>query len=187
MGLVSNVLDWILGPLPAKIILLGLDNAGKTTILYKIKQGQVINTIPTDGFNVNINTVTHKSVNFTVYDIGGQDSNRDLWYNYYEEVEAVVYVVDSSDKNRMEESKLLLESILRHELLYNCTLLVLNNKDDRLGTCSNEEVASQLGLNQFNDRDLTIQSTCALRGEGVWEGLDWLAKNIKKKKKRQLF
>ena len=55
MGLVSNVLDWILGPLPAKIVLLGLDNAGKTTVLYKIKQGQVINTIPTDGFNVNIN------------------------------------------------------------------------------------------------------------------------------------
>ena len=47
--------------------------------------------------------------------------------------------------------------LFRHELLYNCTLLVLNNKDDRLGTCSNEEVASQLGLNQFNDRDLTIQ------------------------------
>ena len=55
MGLVNNLLDWILGPQPAKIIILGLDNAGKTTILYKIKQGQVINTVPTPGFNVNIN------------------------------------------------------------------------------------------------------------------------------------
>ena len=72
--LISTLMDRFFGAQPARIVMLGLDNAGKTTVLYKLKLGEVVTTIPTVGFNVE--TVVYKNISFTVWDVGGQTKIR---------------------------------------------------------------------------------------------------------------
>lgn len=94
MGLlISNLLNNFLSKQNVRILMVGLDGAGKTTILYKLKIGEVISTIPTIGFNVE--TVEYKNICFTVWDIGGQKKIRNLWNHYYPNTSAVIFVVDS--------------------------------------------------------------------------------------------
>ena len=81
--------------------MLGLDSAGKTTILYKLKLDTLVTTIPTIGFNVE--NVKFKSLNMTVWDVGGQEKIRPLWRHYYQNVDAVIFVIDSNDGGRFEE------------------------------------------------------------------------------------
>lgn len=80
-----------------------MDAAGKTTILYKLKLGEVVTTIPTIGFNVE--TVEYKNVNFTVWDVGGQDKIRPLWRHYYQNTQGLVFVIDSNDRDRIGEAR----------------------------------------------------------------------------------
>jgi ADP-ribosylation factor protein 1 len=100
---------------PSRILMLGLDAAGKTTILYKLKLGQVVTTIPTIGFNVE--TVELHNNSFTVWDLGFRDRVLPPWRHYYEGSDAVIFVVDSNDNERMEEAKNILETILSDEKL----------------------------------------------------------------------
>merc|ERR1712230_298567 len=86
-----------------RMLMLGLDAAGKTTILYKFKLGEVVTTIPTLGFNVE--TVEYKNISFTVWDVGGQDKIRPLWRHYYQNTQGIIFVVDSNDKERVGEAK----------------------------------------------------------------------------------
>lgn len=81
----------------------GLDAAGKTTILYKLKLGEIVTTIPTIGFNVE--TVEYKNISFTVWDVGGQDKIRPLWRHYYQNTQGLIFVVDSSDVKRIQEAE----------------------------------------------------------------------------------
>ena len=91
-----------LGKSEARILMLGLDAAGKTTILYKLKLNEAVSSIPTIGFNVE--TVSPvKNVSFTVWDVGGQDKIRPLWKHYFHNTEGLVYVVDSADRERFNE------------------------------------------------------------------------------------
>jgi len=94
--------NWI-GVKEMRLIMLGLDGAGKTTILYKIKIGEVVNTIPTIGFNVE--NVEYKNINLNVWDLGGQSKIRLLWRHYYTNVHAIIFVVDSTDKERIGENR----------------------------------------------------------------------------------
>merc|ERR1711907_243828 len=93
-----------------RILMVGLDAAGKTTILYKLKLGEIVTTIPTIGFNVE--TVEYKNINFTVWDVGGQDKIRKLWRHYFTNTDAIIYVVDSNDRERVTESREELEALL---------------------------------------------------------------------------
>ena len=77
-----RVIDSLFGKQEAGVLMIGLDAAGKTTILYKLKLGEVVTTIPTIGFNVE--TLEYKNLKFTVFDVGGQDKIRPLWKHYYE-------------------------------------------------------------------------------------------------------
>ena len=83
----------------ARILMLGLDAAGKTTILFKLKLGEVVSSVPTIGFNVE--TVEFKNCKFNVWDVGGQDKIRGMWRHYYQNTEGLIYVVDSSDRARL--------------------------------------------------------------------------------------
>ena len=83
-----------------KVVMLGLDAAGKTTILYSLKLGDVLMTIPTIGFNVE--EVNFKTIQFMVWDVGGQEKLRNLWTHYFDKSKALIYVVDSSDSERVE-------------------------------------------------------------------------------------
>merc|ERR1719355_237465 len=105
-----------------RILMVGLDAAGKTTILYKLKLGEVVTTIPTIGFNVE--TVEYKNINFTVWDVGGQDKIRKLWRHYYQDTQGLIFVVDSSDRDRIEDAREELHKMLREEEMREAKVLV---------------------------------------------------------------
>ncbi|GFY98630.1 ADP-ribosylation factor A1F [Actinidia rufa] len=136
-----------------RILMVGLDAAGKTTILYKLKLGEIVTTIPTIGFNVE--TVEYKNISFTVWDdVGGQDKG-------------LIFVVDSNDRDRVVEARDELHRML--------------NEQDLPNAMNAAEITDKLGLHSLRQRHWYIQSTCATSGEGLYEGLDWLSNNIANK------
>ncbi|CAE7639835.1 ARF1 [Symbiodinium sp. CCMP2456] len=159
-----------------RILILGLDAAGKTTILYKLKLGEVVTTIPTIGFNVE--TVEHKSLSFTVWDVGGQDKIRHLWRHYYQNTQGVIYVVDSSDRDRIDTARDELTKLLNEEELRHAVLLVFANKQDLPNAMTAAEVTEKLGLQDLEQRRWFIQSASATTGHGLHEGLDWLSQTM---------
>merc|ERR1712014_518932 len=104
MGLAfTKIWQRLIGKQEMRILMVGLDAAGKTTVLYKLKLGEVVTTIPTLGFNVE--TVEYRNLSFTVWDIGGQDRIRRLWRHYFTGTNGVIYVVDSNDRDRTEDAR----------------------------------------------------------------------------------
>jgi len=182
MGNLLNALRGLLGNEEKRILMLGIDGAGKTTILYKLKMGENINTVPTIGFNVE--SLQFRNIKFTVWDVGGQDRIRKLWRHYYEGTNGLIYVVDSNDVNRIEESSLELEKLLREQEMSNACLLVLANKQDLPNAVSVSELTERLGLHRLRDRAWNVQATCAMSGDGLHEGMEWLATAIKNNRNR---
>ncbi|VDK39478.1 unnamed protein product [Taenia asiatica] len=161
----------------ARILMVGLDAAGKTTILYKLKLGETTVTIPTIGFNVE--TVTYKNITFTVWDIGGQEIIRPLWAYYYPGTKGIIFVVDSNDRDRMGDARAELFRILEADELRSASLLVLANKQDLPYAMKTSEVTEALGLHKLpSHRKWLVQGSCAVTGAGIYEGLDWLGNEI---------
>nr|XP_040047175.1 ADP-ribosylation factor 2a [Gasterosteus aculeatus aculeatus] len=180
MGALSSALKGLFGKKEMRILMVGLDAAGKTTILYKLKLGEIVTTIPTIGFNVE--TVTYKNISFTVWDVGGQDKIRPLWRHYFQNTEGIIFVVDSNDRERVGEAKEELMRMLAEDELNQAALLVLANKQDLPNAMDAAEVTDKLGLQTLRKRDWYIQATCATGGDGLYEGLDWLSSKLKKGK-----
>ncbi|PLW33111.1 hypothetical protein PCANC_23056 [Puccinia coronata f. sp. avenae] len=167
-GGLSKALGKLLGNKEMRILMLGLDAAGKTTILYKLKLNQSVTTIPTVGFNVE--TVTYKNVKFNVWDVGGQDKIRPLWRHYYTGTQGLVFVIDSQDRERIEEARQELHRILSDREMKDCLLLVFANKQDLPGAMSPTEVTERLGLHKMKDRSWYCHPSNALAGDGLFEG-----------------
>eukprot|EP01088_Endostelium_zonatum_P014248 TRINITY_DN3041_c0_g1_i1.p1 TRINITY_DN3041_c0_g1~~TRINITY_DN3041_c0_g1_i1.p1 ORF type:complete len:178 (-),score=31.98 TRINITY_DN3041_c0_g1_i1:108-641(-) len=164
----------------ARIVMIGLDSAGKTTILYTLQLGEAGHTIPTIGFNVE--TIKTKYVTFTVWDVGGQDKLRQLWKHYYLSSSAVIYVVDSNDRDRIEEASRELHKLLDIEEMTECrAVLVFANKQDVKGCLSTAEVTEQMRMSEVK-MAWKVQACVATEGEGLHEGLNWIATVLKKKK-----
>eukprot|EP00735_Rhodelphis_limneticus_P007762 TRINITY_DN20390_c0_g1::TRINITY_DN20390_c0_g1_i1::g.8452::m.8452 TRINITY_DN20390_c0_g1::TRINITY_DN20390_c0_g1_i1::g.8452 ORF type:complete len:182 (-),score=18.44,sp/P49076/ARF_MAIZE/70.72/7e-90,Arf/PF00025.16/1.7e-73,Ras/PF00071.17/1.1e-14,G-alpha/PF00503.15/1.5,G-alpha/PF00503.15/9.4e-11,SRPRB/PF09439.5/3.1e-12,Gtr1_RagA/PF04670.7/5.9e-11,Miro/PF08477.8/7.7e-10,MMR_HSR1/PF01926.18/0.00068,6PF2K/PF01591.13/0.0027,AAA_33/PF13671.1/0.13 TRINITY_DN20390_c0_g1_i1:36-581(-) len=179
-AMMSSLLKLFFAKKQFRIVMVGLDAAGKTTILYKFHLGETVTTIPTIGFNVE--TVEYKNISFTVWDVGGQDRIRALWHHYFNGVQGVIFVVDSSDHTRMEEARLELHRILSQDPLRDASLLVFANKQDLPNAMHTSQIAAQLGLSKLsNARDWYIQSCCATTADGLYEGLDWLSSSLLKK------
>jgi len=172
----SSLFTQLFGQKERRILILGLDGAGKTTILYKLQVGEVVTTIPTIGFNVE--TLQYKNLKFQVWDLGGQTSIRPYWRCYYSNTDAIIYVVDSLDKDRMSTSKQELVSMLEEEELKKSILVVLANKQDMEGAMTETEVAKQLGLSGIKDRTFQIFKTSALKGKGLDDAMEWLVDSI---------
>ncbi|KAK4467373.1 hypothetical protein MN116_008858 [Schistosoma mekongi] len=178
----GGVLSWfsgLLNKLEARILMVGLDAAGKTTILYKLKLGEVVTTIPTIGFNVE--TVEYKKISFTVWDVGGQDKIRPLWRHYFQNTQGLIFVVDSNDSERIGEAAQELHRMLNEDELRDAVLLVFANKQDLPQALSAAEITEKLGLRSLHNRKWYIQATCATSGSGLCEGLDWLSNEINRK------
>ncbi|XP_054840019.1 ADP-ribosylation factor-like protein 14 [Eublepharis macularius] len=155
----------------AQILMLGLDSAGKSTLLYKMKFNDVFLTLPTVGFNVEM-IETGENVSLTVWDVGGQHKMRTVWGNYLENVDGLVYVVDSSDRQRLDESKKELELILKSDRIKNVPVIVLANKQDLPGASDAEEITRKFNMKKHcHDRNWYVQPCCALTGEGLPEAL----------------
>ncbi|KAK8073233.1 hypothetical protein PG994_004132 [Apiospora phragmitis] len=127
-GQLSKMMGKIFGSKEMRLLMLGLDAAGKTTILYKLKLGQDVTTIPTVGFNVE--TVTYKNVKFNVWDVGGQDKIRPLWRHYFSGTQGLIFVIDSADRARIDEAKQELHRIINDREMKDSLLLVFANKQD---------------------------------------------------------
>ena len=168
----------------AKILMLGLDAAGKTTVLYKLKLNEVVNTIPTIGFNVET-VKPGKNVSFTVWDVGGQDKIRPLWRHYFVGTEGLVFVVDSVDKSRFHEARDELNWILDSDEMVGVPLVVLANKQDMPNACNPSEVAEKLGLTMVKNRKWYVHGTSALSGEGVLESVSELSRLVREYQKGQ--
>merc|ERR1712109_155525 len=152
----------------------------------KLKLGEIVTTIPTIGFNVE--TVEYKKCKFDVWDVGGQDKIRPLWRHYYQNTHCIIFVVDSNDRERIDDSsgsdnsaKEELHRMLAEDELRDAVVLVFTNKQDLPNAMSVNEVTEKLGLNQLRNRQWYIQSTCATTGDGLYEGLDWLSNTLNKK------
>ena len=110
-SMLKEALDTFFSSHHAKIVMLGLDGAGKTTVLYKLKLNETVSTIPTIGFNVETVKPT-KHLSFTVWDVGGQEVLRPLWRHYFQGCSGLIYIVDSSDNARIASAKEELDWIL---------------------------------------------------------------------------
>merc|ERR1712178_284404 len=180
MGLMmSKIWERMLGKQEMRILMVGLDAAGKTTILYKLKLGEVVTTIPTVGFNVE--TVEYRNISFTVWDVGGQDKIRKLWRYYYQNTQGVIFVVDSNDRDRIQDARDELAHILAEDEMRDAELLVLANKQDLPNSMSAAEIIEKLGLQCMRARQWYVQSTCATSGDGLYEGLDWMSRTLSSK------
>uniref|UniRef100_A0A8V1A061 ADP ribosylation factor 1 n=1 Tax=Gallus gallus TaxID=9031 RepID=A0A8V1A061_CHICK len=122
----ANLFKGLFGKKEMRILMVGLDAAGKTTILYKLKLGEIVTTIPTIGFNVE--TVEYKNISFTVWDVGGQDKIRPLWRHYFQNTQGLIFVVDSNDRERVNEAREELMRMLAEDELRDAVLLVFANK-----------------------------------------------------------
>ena len=210
MGLAySRVFGKLFGKKDVRILMVGLDAAGKTTILYKLKDlttsSKIVTTIPTIGFNVE--TLEYRNIAFTTWDVGGQDKIRPLWRHYYQNTQGVIFVVDSNDRDRVGEAREELYRMLNEDELRDAVLLVFANKQDLPNAMSAAEVTDKLGLDSLRQRKWCptmrpfplalhpappflipahsfryIQSTCATTGDGIYEGIDWLANSIAENK-----
>ena len=142
-----------------------------------LDRNQSVTTIPTVGFNVE--TVTYRNVKFNVWDVGGQDKIRPLWRHYYTGTQALIFVVDSADRQRVDEARQELHRIVGDQEMRNALLLVFANKQDLPTAMSPVEVTEKLGLHRLKDRNWYVHPSCATTGEGLYEGLAWLSQNVK--------
>ncbi|KAI8874229.1 putative ADP-ribosylation factor 1 [Ramicandelaber brevisporus] len=180
MGLsFSKLFSSLFGSKECRLLMVGLDAAGKTTILYKLKLGEIVTTIPTIGFNVE--TVNYKNINFTVWDVGGQDKIRPLWRHYFQNTQGIIFVVDSNDRERISEAREELNRMLNEDELRDAILLVFANKQDLPNAMNAAEITDKLGLQGLRGRTWYIQATCATSGDGLYEGLEWLSQTIKQR------
>ncbi|KAM8924811.1 ADP-ribosylation factor-like protein 3 [Pelodytes ibericus] len=164
-----------------RILLLGLDNSGKTTLLKQLASEDISHITPTQGFN--IKSVQSQGFKLNVWDIGGQRKIRPYWRNYFENTDVLIYVIDSADRKRFEETGQELAELLDEEKLSGVPVLIFANKQDLLTAAPASEIAEGLNLHTIRDRVWQIQSCSALTGEGVQDGMNWVCKNVNTKKK----
>lgn len=159
-----------------KLLMVGLDAAGKTTILYKLKLGEVISSIPTIGFNVE--QVSYKNLKMNIWDIGGQDKIRKLWKHYYDSCDGLIFVIDSNDAKRLPEAADELGKLHRELELKSVPFLILANKQDLPNAVPIHKM--DLNLAGMYGRNWKVQGCSAMSGDGIYEGLEWLKAQLGK-------
>jgi ADP-ribosylation factor-like protein 2 len=162
-----------------RLLVLGLDNAGKTTVLRKFC-GEPIDTIePTLGFN--IKSLEHKGFILNFWDVGGQKTIRSYWRNYFEKTDGLIWVVDSTDRDRLKDCKKELFDLVGEEKMAGCSILVLANKQDLANAMSTSEMEALLELRtseRFAKRHWSIHACSAVNGAGLADGVDWIVDDI---------
>uniref|UniRef100_A0A0C9S7E6 TSA: Wollemia nobilis Ref_Wollemi_Transcript_8817_886 transcribed RNA sequence n=1 Tax=Wollemia nobilis TaxID=56998 RepID=A0A0C9S7E6_9CONI len=172
------------------VLILGIDKAGKTTLLEKLKtmfsdsEGLPPDRIvPTVGLNIGRAEAFKSKLVF--WDLGGQIGLRTIWEKYYEEAHAVIYVVDAACQSRFEDSKSALEKILRHGDLQGAPILIYANKQDLSGALSAEDLARYLDLKELDERPYMFQAISAYDGLGIKDGINWLVDAMERSKRTE--
>lgn len=176
MGLLTIIRKAKLKELEIRILLLGLDNAGKSSILCSLLNEPLSNVSPTLGFD--IRTIPWGKFRVNFWDVGGQETIRAYWKNYFEETDGLIWVVDSVDVSRLEICAAQLCQVLREERLVGISVLIFANKQDLPGALSTSEIAKVLRLDMLGTRHWEIRPCSAVSSEGIHEGVDWLIKDV---------
>ncbi|KAL9655481.1 hypothetical protein ABK040_011874 [Willaertia magna] len=164
-----------------RMLMLGMDASGKTTLLYKLKLDEVVTTVPTIGFNVE--NVKYKKHEFTIWDVGGQDKIRPLWRHYYADTNVLCYVIDSNDYERLDDAIKELSKLSKEQELDKVPLLIYANKQDLPNAMPPRMIYDKV-KGFLSNRPYFIQPCCSTTGEGLYEGLDWINKGLEKKNKK---
>ncbi|KAJ3195887.1 hypothetical protein HK101_010719 [Irineochytrium annulatum] len=175
-GLLSALKPKRFGNRQVRILLLGLNGAGKTSILYQIKLHDVVDTIPTIGFNSE--TVRYKNLTLQMYDCGGQDSIRPLWRHYFAGCNGLVFVVDSKDAQRFDEARTELHKVLETPDMAGVPVVIIANKQDLPGAHPPDDLIRSLRLNSLNTKKWKVIPGCAKTGDGLQNALQWLSENM---------
>ncbi|KAJ3094858.1 phosphatidylserine decarboxylase 1 [Physocladia obscura] len=177
MGLLSILRKLKAREKEMRILILGLDNAGKTTILKCFNGEDTSQISPTLGFN--IKTLEHNGFKLNIWDVGGQKSIRSYWRNYFEQTDGLIWVVDSVDRpDRMEDCRRELAALLQEERLAGATLLIFANKQDLPSARTKEQIAEILNLPDIQTHHWHIESCSAVTGEHLLEGMNWIVGDI---------
>ncbi|XP_030311501.1 ADP-ribosylation factor-like protein 11 [Calypte anna] len=167
----------------ARVVMLGLDLAGKSTLLYKLKTGQAVETCPTVGFNVE-SLQTPCGISFTLWDVGGQSSLRASWPSYLEDTDTLIFVLDSTDTARLPEAVAVLEEALSHPSMAGVPVLLLANKQEVPGALAPPELEERLRWGQLEERRWVLQGCSAHTGQGLQEALALLGELLRSPEQR---
>lgn len=179
MGIIFDKLDFLWNSFQSEssILVLGLDNAGKTAILYTLQLGEAItHTVPTLGFNVE--EVSIGKVNIKIFDIGGQDSIRALWPHYFPSTSGVAFVIDANDIDRIEQARNELHALFSSKDLVGKPFLILLNKQDLPQAKRKEEMIDILQLKQVTSSPWHIQECVATKNDQLTTGFLWLSEQL---------
>eukprot|EP00928_Gymnodinium_smaydae_P026743 TRINITY_DN20904_c0_g1_i1.p1 TRINITY_DN20904_c0_g1~~TRINITY_DN20904_c0_g1_i1.p1 ORF type:complete len:210 (-),score=22.19 TRINITY_DN20904_c0_g1_i1:112-741(-) len=163
-----------------RLLLHGLNSAGKTTILYRLRLGEAVTTIPSVSFM--IENTEYELISFTASDLRTRDKIRPLWRHYFTDAKAVVFVVDCADRDHIEDSRRELVKLLNEGDLRDAVLLVIANKQDLPNAMTAEELIETFGFCSTCTRRWFVQAACATTGDGLLDGLEWLHDVLTKKK-----
>jgi len=187
------LVDWFWGVLSSlglasksgKLVFLGLDNAGKTTLLHMLREGRMAQHVPTQ--HPTSEELSIGSIKFTTFDLGGHAQVRRVWQNYFPAVDAIVFLVDANDRERFEESREELHGLLRDQQIADTPILILGNKVDIPGAAGDQELRKEFGLfgittgtehrprKELSSRPCELFMCTVLGKEGYGDGFRWLS------------
>eukprot|EP00891_Asterochloris_glomerata_P001300 jgi/Astpho2/1300/e_gw1.00024.76.1_t len=160
-----------------RILMVGLDNAGKTTIVKRINGEDTSTVSPTLGFN--IKTMQFHDGRLNIWDVGGQKTLRSYWRNYYEQTDAMIWVVDSADTQRLQDCRQELHGLLKEERLAGASLLIFANKQDIQGALTAEQIEQALDLQAMGTRHWRVIACSAVSGAGLLDGFEWVTADVR--------
>jgi GTP-binding protein SAR1 len=160
--------------------LVGLDNAGKTTLITKLKDDRMVQHAST--LHPNSYELVYSNIKFKIFDMGGVDVQRRVWKEYLPMADAIVFILDASERNRFAEAYAELNAILLAEETATCPIMILGNKIDKYHVAGEEEIISYFNLKSFltnrEKRQVSLFMCSILKGEGYGEGFRWLASQL---------